>query len=344
MKALMKLKPGEGNVELVEIPEPECGADGVKIEVKYCGICGTDIHVYYDSFRNYPPVILGHEFSGIVVETGGNVKSIKTGDRVTVLGSTMVMCGRCEYCRQGNYMFCSTRRGMGHGVSGGFTKYVVVREDMAYKLPESVSLQEGALSEAFASAVQAIEELTAFNAGDTVLLSGPGPIGLLCLKLIVAHGCKVIVAGTGDDGLRLELAKKIGADIIMNVMNEDIEALINKETNGKGVDIVVECSGASTAIANGLKLVKKKGSYIQVGITGRDINVNFDTILYKQLQVFGSLGHSLKTWERVMQILEQRKIDLNILITDILPLRSWKEAFGLCESKKGAKVLLYYDE
>jgi L-iditol 2-dehydrogenase len=102
MKALVKIKPGIGNVDMVDIPEPQCNDDGVKIEVRYCGICGTDIHVYYDTFKNYPPVILGHEFSGIVVETGRNVKSIKPGDRLTVLGSTMVKCGVCDYCTQGN--------------------------------------------------------------------------------------------------------------------------------------------------------------------------------------------------------------------------------------------------
>ncbi|MDO8685231.1 MAG: alcohol dehydrogenase catalytic domain-containing protein [Clostridiales bacterium] len=344
MKALMKLKPGAGNVELVDIPEPVCTPDGVKIEVKYTGICGTDIHVYHDRFKNYPPVILGHEFSGVVVETGGNVKKIKTGDRVTVLGSTMVKCGTCEYCVQGNYMFCEVRRGMGHGVNGSFTKYVVVREDMAYKLPDSVSFEEGALTEAFASAVQAIEELTKFNIGDTVLLSGPGPIGLLCLVLIVAHNCKVIVAGTGEDSLRLETAKELGADIAVNVTAENIDEIIERETGGTGVDIAVECSGSAHGVGNCLKQVKKKGKYVQVGITGKDITVNFDTILYKQLQVYGCLGHSLKTWERTMKILQQRKIDLTPLITHKLPLSKWREGFDLCEKKQGIKVLLSYDE
>lgn len=344
MKALMKLSPGIGNVEIVDIPEPACNDDGVKIEVKYCGICGTDIHVYHDRFKNYPPVILGHEFSGIVAETGKNVKTIKPGDRVTVLGSTMVKCGRCEYCIQGNYMFCSTRRGMGHGVSGAFTKYVVVREDMVYKLPGTVSLEEGALTEAFATAVQAIEELTSFNAGDTVLLLGPGPIGLLCLKLILAHSCKVIVAGTGEDGLRLELARQIGADVVVNTLNESVHEVVMRETKGNGVDIVVECSGTPAAVDDALRLVKKMGKYIQVGIIGRTINVDYDKILYKQLEVYGCLGHSLKTWTKVMKILEQRKLDLTPLITHKLPLSQWQKGFKLCEDKQGVKVLLYYDE
>lgn len=193
---------GVGRVELVDLPEPACTPDGVKVEVKFTGICGTDIHVYHDRFRYYSPVILGHEFAGLVVETGAAVQGIKTGDRVAVLGSTMVRCGVCEYCTRGNYMFCPARRGMGHGVSGSFTKYVVLREDMCYRLPEGLSYEEAALTEAFASAVQAVEELTCFGVGETVLLSGPGPIGLLCLVLLAARGCKTIVAGTPEDRLR----------------------------------------------------------------------------------------------------------------------------------------------
>lgn len=344
MKALMKMKPGVGNVELVDIPEPACTPEGIKVEIVYGGICGTDIHVYYDQFKNYPPVILGHELSGFVVQTGEKIKRFKPGDRVVILGSTMVTCGVCEYCKTGNYIFCPVRRGMGHGVNGGFTKYVVIREDMVYRLPDSVSFEEGALCEPFASVVQGIEELTIFNVGDTVLLSGPGPIGLLCLALIVKHGCKVIVAGTEEDGKRLDVARKMGADIIVNVTKENLGDIIYKETRGIGVDIVVECAGAAPSISNCLKQLKKMGKYIQMGIVGKEINIDFDTILYKQIQLYGSVGHSLKTWDRVIRILEQRKIDLTPIITHKLPLSRWKEGFELCESKKGIKVLLACNE
>jgi len=343
MKALMKTKPGVGNVEIVDIPEPECTPNGVKVEVQYTGICGTDIHVYYDTFKNYPPVILGHEFSGIVREVGKEVKKIKAGDRVAVLGSTMVTCGECEYCRQGYYMFCKIRRGMGHGVSGSFTRYVVVREDMCYKIPEKVSFEEAALCEPFAFAVQAVEELTTFNVGDVVLLSGPGPIGLLCLSLIVAHGCKVIVAGTKQDALRFEIAKKMGADIVVDVTSESLDEIVNRETHGRGVDIALECSGAESSVANCLKSLRSLGKYIQCGIAGREIKVNFDTILFKQLQVFGCVGHSLKSWDRVISILEQGKVDLKPVITHKMPLSKWKEAFDMCERKEGVKILLSYD-
>src|SRR5947207_8824055 len=184
MKALVKTQPGVGHVEIRDLPEPECSGNQVKIAVAYTGICGTDLHVYHDTFRNYPPVILGHEFSGIVRECGREVTNVAVGNRVTVCPSSSVVCGKCEHCRQGYYMFCSIRRGMGHGVNGSFTKYAVVREDQVYHVPENVSLDEAALSEPFAAALQAVEELTAFTAGETILLSGPGPIGLLCLQVL----------------------------------------------------------------------------------------------------------------------------------------------------------------
>ncbi|MBO1002644.1 zinc-dependent alcohol dehydrogenase [Pseudogracilibacillus auburnensis] len=342
MLALMKTKKGYGNVVCSNIVEPECTEETVKIKVAYSGICGTDLHVFHDTFKSYPPVILGHEFSGVVSEVGEKVKKIKIGDRVTVLGSTAVTCGTCSYCKSGNYMFCNNRRGMGHGVNGSFTEYVVVREDMVYKIPDNISLEEASLSEPLACAVQAIEELTNIQLGDTVLLSGPGPIGLLCLSLLVQKGCKVIVAGTSSDDFRLKIAQDLGADLIVDVNNEDLETVISKETNGLGVDVAVECAGAEASISSCLHSLKKLGKYIQVGITGNEITLDFDIVLYKQLQLFGSLAHSMKTWERVMQILEQKKVNLSPIITHKLPLSDWEKAFKMCEQKSCGKVLLYY--
>jgi L-iditol 2-dehydrogenase len=230
---------------------------------------------------------------------------------------------------------------MGHGVDGGFTKYVAVREDMLYRIPDFVPLEEAALAEPFATAVQAIEELTVFNVGETVLLSGPGPIGLMCLSLLVRHGCRVIVAGIEADALRMETAKEIGAYRVVNVDNEDIEKIVPDETGAQGADSIVECSGAGGAVSTGLKLVKKLGQYVQVGILGKPITVDFDIILYKQLKVFGVLGHSLNTWELVMKIFETKKIDLKPIISHTLPLSRWKEAFDLFERKQALKILLY---
>jgi len=344
MKALMKTRAGVGNVELVDVPEPACPSDGVKVDVRFTGICGTDLHVYHDRFRSYPPVILGHEFSGVVVETGAAIRTVEPGARVAVLGSTAVSCGRCEHCRQGYYMFCTVRRGMGHGVSGSFTRYVVVREDQVYPLPGDVSFEEGAVCEPFASAVQAVDELAAPQAGDVALVSGPGPIGLLCAMLLAARGCRVLVAGTGEDRARLDVAGRIGVDRAIDVSREDLAAVVDEATGGRGADIVVEAAGAAASAAACLHAARSRGVYIQVGIHGRDITLPIDLVLYKQLRWYGSLGHSLQTWDRVMRIVGQHRVDLRAVVTHTMPLSRWREAFDLCESKQAVKVLLHSDE
>lgn len=344
MKALMKTKSGFGNVELVDIPEPACPLSGVKVEVKYGGICGTDLHVYKDTFPNYPPVILCHEFAGVVTEVGSDVLDIRPGTKVAVIGSIAVQCGKCEYCRQGYYMFCPQRRGMGHGVNGGFTRFVVVREDMVCPVGDSVTLEQAALLEPFAVAVQAIEEITPFCVGDTVLLSGPGPIGLLCLAMLVAHRCKVIVAGTEADAERLALAKRLGADVVVDVSRTDLEAVIRGETAGRGVDIAVECAGAASSIASCIRAVKSQGRILQLGIPGKPLAVDIDSVIFKAIQFLGCVGHSLKTWDRAVRILNQGKVDIMPVVTHVLPLSRWKEGFDLCEQKQGIKVLLKCDE
>ncbi|TDG00579.1 zinc-dependent alcohol dehydrogenase [Paenibacillus piri] len=344
MKALVKTEPGPGHVELIDVPEPRCGEHDVKIEIRYTGICGTDLHVLHDTFKNYPPVILGHEFSGVIAETGSSVSSVRIGDRVAVNPSTAVTCGHCDDCRQGYYMFCPIRRGMGHGVNGAFTKYAVVRDDQVHKLPDDVTLEEAALAEPLACAVQAVEELTDIHLGDTVLLSGPGPIGTLCLLLLVAKGCNVIVAGTTQDRLRLELAQQLGAALTIDVLQEDLQQVVQRETGGRGVDVAMECAGVEASAAACLQAVKRRGRYVQVGIYGKEIRIAFDTILYKQLIVAGTLAHSMQTWSRTLQLLRQRKLPLAHTITHTIPLSRWQEGFALCEKKQGLKVLLTYDE
>jgi L-iditol 2-dehydrogenase len=344
MKALVKYKSGRGNVELREVEDPRCGGEQVKIEVSYCGVCGTDLHVYEDTFKNYPPVILGHEFSGRVVELGENVRHVALGDAVTVLPASAVVCGSCAFCRTGYFMFCSRRRGMGHGINGAFAKYAVVRKDQAYKVPPDLTLEEAALSEPFAAAVQAVTEVTNVRLGDVVLISGPGPIGLLCLKLLVAEGIKTIVAGTSEDKLRLETARRLGAKTTVDTGRDELTTVIAEETHGLGVDVAFECAGAAQSARNCLRALKPLGQYTQVGIFGKEISVEFDMIFYKQLRVAGSVAYSIRTWERLVKIFEQRAVRLDDLITHKMPLEKWRDAFDLCLNRQAIKVLLSPDD
>jgi L-iditol 2-dehydrogenase len=292
MKALVKYASGEGNVEIREVEEPRCGDNEVKLEIAYCGICGTDIHVLHDTFRNYPPVILGHEFSGTVVQVGRSVTNASLGEIVTGLGATAVTCGRCEYCRSGYFIFCANRRGMGHGVNGAFTRFVVMRPDQLYRIPMNFCLDEAAMSEPFAAVVQAVTEITHVRIGETALVSGPGPMGLLCVKLLVAEGIRTIVAGAAGDQERLNAALQIGAAAVINVGERSLRDAIQEYTAGVGVDVAFECAGHPASVRGCIESLRPMGSYTQVAICGRDIQFPIDLIFYKQLTMAGSVCYS----------------------------------------------------
>ena len=341
MKALVKYQKGDGNVEIRDMPDPQFSDDEALMEIAHCGICGTDLHVYHDSFKNYPPVILGHEFSGRIIEAGKNIKDSGILDNTySVLGAIAVQCGKCEYCQRGEFMFCKNRRGMGHGVNGAFTKYAKVRPDQLFKIPEGVSMEHAALVEPLAVAVHVVEEIADFKLGDTVLLSGPGPIGLLCMKMLAVHGLKVIVAGTSEDQLRLDAAKSYGAHRVVDVQKEDLQQIIDDETSGNGVALAIECAGAEGSVRNCMQSLKPLGHYVQVGHFGKDLNVPWDLIAFRQLKIHGSVGYTKDTWRRTMEILGQQAIDLSDIITHRFDLSDWKKGFDLMEEKKAIKILI----
>ena len=344
MNALVKYEKGPGHVALMDMPEPVCQDDQVILEVNCCGICGTDIHVYHDSFKNYPPVILGHEFTGRVVGMGSRVTSVKKDENFSVLGAIAVTCGKCSYCYRGEFMFCKNRRGMGHGVNGAFTKYVAVRPDQCYRIPEGVSLEEAALVEPLAAAVHAVAEVARLKLGDTVLVSGPGPIGMLCVKLLHAQGVKTIVAGTSADRERLEMMTRFGAVRTVMVDREDLAAIIADETQGEGVDIAIECAGAEGSVRNCMHSLRPLGQYVQVGHFGKDLQVPWDLVAFRQLHIKGSVGYTRETWNQTMKILEQGSVRVKDLITHHLGLAEWQKGFDLFEKKKAIKVLLYPDQ
>lgn len=341
MKALVKFAPGPGNLDILDVPEPVCGENQVKLEVAYCGVCGTDIHVMHDTFRNYPPVILGHEFTGTVVETGRNVTGVQKGERVAVLGATAVTCGECEYCRSGYFIFCKNRRGMGHGVNGAFTNYVVVRPDQLYRVPEGFSMAEASLAEPFAAVVQAVVELTQVRIGDTAVVSGPGPIGLLAVKLLAAEGIRTIVAGATGDEQRMEAAKRFGASEVVNTVERNLADAVRDATGGRGADVTFECAGHPASVRGCLESLRPMGQYTQIAVCGREIQFPIDAMWYKQLTLRGSITYTSRTWDRVMNIYAGGKVRFDDLISVDLPISEWKTAFDLCMDKKALKVLMH---
>jgi L-iditol 2-dehydrogenase len=341
MKALVKHAPGDGNVDILDVQEPSCGENQAKVEVAYCGVCGTDIHVLHDTFRNYPPVILGHEFAGTVVEVGRQVRDVHLGDKIAGLGATAVTCGRCQYCLSGHFIFCTDRRGMGHGVDGGFARFVVMRPDQLYRVPDGLPLEEAALSEPFAAAIQAVTEVTKVRIGDTALISGPGPMGLLCLKLLVAEGIRTIVAGACGDGARLIAARRFGAAAVVNVGDQNLLDVVRENTDGLGVDVAFECAGHEGSVRGCLESLRPLGRYTQVGICGREIQFPIDQIFYKQLKLTGSVCYTAQTWDRMMKIYAQGRVRLGDLVSAKLPISEWRTAFDLCLEKQALKVLMF---
>lgn len=341
MKALVKFQKGDGFMELREIPEPEAGYGQVKIKVRYAGICGSDLHIYHQDIGIpiRPPVVTGHEFSGTITQTGEGVEGWKTGDRV-VCETAFRCCGTCLHCREGSYNLCDERRTLGYWHDGAFAPYTVVPAARLHALPESVSFLAGALLEPLACVTHAVMELTGIRAGDLVLVSGPGAIGLAALQVARSHGARVIVSGTTADADRLEAAKKLGAEWAVDVMETDLLDLVGKVSKGAGVDAVLECSGNPKAVDTGFLAVRKRGQFTQIGLFGGPIHVDFEKICYKEIRVTGSLASRWASWEKAIALVERKHVVLEPLVSDIMPLAAWKEAFGMFEAKKGLKLVL----
>lgn len=345
MKAVVKTRIEPGNVELIDVPDPKAGPGHVVIEVANAGVCGTDIHIFKSEYVIKPPVTLGHELCGTIVEVGPGVKRLKVGDRVTVNPSAGKLCGHCRYCQIGAPFFCIDRAAVGSGMNGGFAKYIGVRQEIVFLLPDNLDFQTGALCEPFACALQAVIELTTIKPADVVVVSGPGPIGLMCSMLAKGHGARVILLGTGSDADRMALGKSLGVDDTINVEAQDAKKIVDDITHGYGADIVFECAGVPASASQCLNLVRKMGHYTQVGIFGKPVeNIDLDKIVIKQVHFQGSMCHTWETWERTMRFLRQNIIDLRPLISNRLPLSRWEEAFQNVIAGKEIKVLLYPEE
>lgn len=343
MKALVKYAEGKNNMEIRDVPEPFPGENEVKIEVKATGICGSDIHIYeYDiGIPMKLPVVTGHEFSGVIVEKGKNVSGFAIEDKVTA-ETTFRTCGICRHCLLGNYNLCLKREGIGYWHNGAFTKYIIIPSEKVHILPEPISFKEGAMIEPLACVVNGTMEVINIKASDRVLVIGPGTIGLLALQVARANGGLVTVAGVSKDEERLKIAKKLGADYILNVDQDKVglKKEIARITNNEMFDVVLECSGAEPAANFGLEVIRRRGKYSQIGLFGRPIKIDFEKISYKELTVKGSFSQKWNCWDRAIRLIESNKVQLKPLISDVFPLNNWKIAFDKFRNKEGLKILL----
>ncbi|AEE90808.1 D-arabitol-phosphate dehydrogenase [Tepidanaerobacter acetatoxydans Re1] len=341
MKALLKKTNKYGDMELVEIEEPITKDDQIKIKVAFSGICGSDIHSYKGEYNNLrPPVVLGHEFSGIVVQVGKGVKGISIGDKVTS-ETTFYICEDCDYCINRDYNLCSNRKGLGTQVNGSFAEYVVARKESVHILPDNVDLLSASITEPLACAAHAVLEKTNVELGDIVLVCGPGPIGLLTSQIVKARGGYVILSGLTNDEERLKVADELGIDRTVNIEKEDLGSIVRSLTNGYGADKIFECSGSVKALDTGISLIRKKGEIIQVGIFTKPYNeIGLEEIIQKEICYSGCRSQKPSSWELALYLMQTGKVNTKAIISNVYDLDDWKEAFEKVINGEGLKVVL----
>ena len=342
MKAVVKIGKGKGLVEVREVPEPRPKDDEVLIEVKAISVCGSDLHIYNDNHPYWPPVILGHEFAGVISEMGKDVKGWNVGDRV-VSETRTGSCGICYICQSGYPQACEQKRAFGIGTNGAFTKYIAGPARLLHRLPDSIPLEVGAAIEPTAICVTSILERGRLQAGETVVITGPGPIGLISLAIAKAAGVTMagITGRNSAEAVRFKKARELGADFIINIDNEDPVQEVLKKTNGLGVDILIETSGGEKAIQQSFEMVRRLGRVCAIGVSGKkEVAIPFDRGIFKGIRFDFCFSSSWTAWEKTIGLLSKGLLPLEKIITHTLPLEKWKEGFALLESRKAAKVIL----
>lgn len=338
MKALVKTATGIGNLELRDVPEPVPESDQLKVEVRAGAVCGTDLHIYDDEYVNCPPMILGHEMSGVIVEAGPAVTRFQVGDRVTS-ETFKYTCGRCRFCRDGLIGLCRDRQSMGVHVDGAFAKYVCQREDSLHRLPANIDFEAGSMCESVAVAVRAVYERASICSGDVVLVSGPGPVGLLCLQAAKAREATVVLTGIGGDEDRLDLGRQLGGDVVINLETDPSDP-IRDLTDGQGVDVAIECSGSEASLDQCIAFARKAAQIVTVGLPGRRIAFDLDQAIIKELTILPSFTYRHSTWTLALELLKEGTIRTSPLVSHRFPLTEWDKAFDTVRSRQGIKCLL----
>lgn len=339
MQAVVKHAPGPGNVRLMDVPEPAVRSGHVIVEVEAAGICGTDLHIQSAEYPCNPPVVMGHEFSGTVVDAESDVEQSLLGRRVTCL-PYFTTCGVCEFCRTDQPNLCADRKSMGSGTNGAFARYVLVPERSVRLLPDNVDFTAGAVTEPLACCVHAVLDKSTLRPGDVALVTGPGSIGLLTAQVARAWGATVVLAGTAVDTERMALARRLGIQHTVNVESEQVGDLVRDIAGDRGVAAVYECSGSAGAARMALDLVKRRGQFVQIGLFGKRIEWDADLAVMKEVDVRTSFASTPSSWSYALDLLRQGRVQTGPLVTDTLPLSEWENGFDRFRNKHGIKFVL----
>ena len=304
-----------------EVSRPEVGAHDVLIGVKACGICGSDVHGYDGSTgRRIPPLIMGHEAAGVVVEVGPEVRSVAAGDRVTF--DSTVSCGTCAYCVAGDVNLCDTRQVLGvscadYRRNGAFAEFVAVPEHIVYALPESFPYEKAALIEAVSIAVHAAR-ITGIQAGSTAVVIGAGMIGLLAIQAFRHFGCSTVFAVDLEQS-KLDLARSLGADETFLATDPELLAKIQAATSGRGPDIAVEVVGAQRSISTAIEVVRRGGTVTLIGNLAPKVEIPLQSVVTRQIRLLGSCA-SAGEYRECIALMESGAINVDPLISAVAPL------------------------
>lgn len=340
MRAIVKAGP-EAGLKICEMPIPKIGPKDVLVRVRAASICGTDLHICrwdpWAAGRIRPPIVVGHEFCGEIVEVGPDVTEVKVGDYISA--ESHITCGLCDLCRTGQGHLCRHTQILGIDRDGCFAEYVAIPAMNAWVDPPGMPAEIASLQENFGNAVH-----TAFTAdvrAKKVLVTGCGPVGLMTIAVVRALGARAIYA-TDLSPYRLELARKMGADAVFNPKETEIIEAIREATEGEGVDVLLEMSGSPAALREGFELLKPGGEAALLGLPGRPLEFDFDElVIFKGITVYGIIGRRLwETWYQARGLLRSGAVDLEPIVTHRFPLEEYERAFELMASGNCGKVIL----
>lgn len=344
MRGVVKFDYGLEGTELrTGLPEPTPGYGKVKIKVDTATICGSDVHVLFSNLkgggRYKLPVILGHEGSGTITEVGPGVKGYQVGDRV-VSETTFETCKKCEYCYTAQFNCCNDRVGLGSGVDGYFTEYLIADETSLHLVPSDITLEAAAMLEPLATVVHGVIDLSKVTAGDVVLVIGPGPIGLMAAQVARASGAIVVLSGIDRDKERLDFARNVlGLEHVVNSQQLELKDYALKLTSNRGFDLVYECSAAKSAFAQGVDCLKKQGQFVLLSSSGQ-YELRGGEFYQKEIRMQGVRSTIPASWIRAIRLLEHKLVDVESLISHRLPLEDWFFGYELSRDAKAIKVAL----
>ena len=340
MKAIVKIRAAPG-ADIIEVQEPKITrGDQVKVRVLATSICGTDYHIYswdrWSAGRVKPPNIMGHEFAGEIIEVGEDVQSLKVGDYVS--GESHWVCNHCKQCLMNERHVCANTKILGVDVDGCFAPYVVVPEGSAWKNDRAIPPYLACIQDPLGNAVHAT--LAGEIVGRTVAVLGCGPIGIFAVAVAKAAGASYVYA-TDTRDYRLELAQQLGATKTINVTRQDLEAEIAEVTNGGGVDVVLEMSGAPIAIRQAMKIARRGGRVSLMGIPSSPVELDMaEDMIFKGLDIKCIVGRKLyETWDTMRSLLASGRLDVAPAITHRLAFEDYEHGMALMRDGLCGKVV-----